>query len=188
MPVVLPVVLGEDIPLGEDVPIEPVELPAELPDAPPAAPPAAKAQLLATTMAVANMTVVIFILLSPCSLTRDKKRKSFLQRRSRCARAALRYVLNRGTSAAKIMALQTRWHRGAFSTDSFPSPYYRSSELSQELMLSGQVFRTFLNKERSAMTEKNNLQELFHETLKDIYFAEKKILSALPKMAKAAQS
>ena len=31
-------------------------------------------------------------------------------------------------------------------------------------------------------------QELFHETLKDIYFAEKKILSALPKMAKAAQS
>ena len=37
------------------------------------------------------------------------------------------------------------------------------------------------------MTEKN-LKELFHDTLKDIYFAEKKILSALPKMAKAAQS
>lgn len=37
------------------------------------------------------------------------------------------------------------------------------------------------------MPEKN-LQELFHETLKDIYFAEKKILGALPKMAKAAQS
>ncbi len=36
------------------------------------------------------------------------------------------------------------------------------------------------------MAEKN-LKELFHETLKDIYFAEKKILSALPKMAKAAQ-
>jgi ferritin-like metal-binding protein YciE len=32
------------------------------------------------------------------------------------------------------------------------------------------------------------LQDLFHDTLKDIYFAEKKILSALPKMAKAAQS
>jgi ferritin-like metal-binding protein YciE len=30
--------------------------------------------------------------------------------------------------------------------------------------------------------------ELFHDTLKDIYFAEKKILSTLPKMAKAAQS
>src|SRR6185312_16710464 len=37
------------------------------------------------------------------------------------------------------------------------------------------------------MPEKN-LKELFHETLKDIYFAEKKILAALPKMAKAAQS
>ena len=40
---------------------------------------------------------------------------------------------------------------------------------------------------RNIMAEKN-LHELFHETLKDIYFAEKKILSALPKMAKAAQS
>ena len=37
------------------------------------------------------------------------------------------------------------------------------------------------------MSEKN-LRELFHDTLKDIYFAEKKILSALPKMAKAAQA
>ena len=32
------------------------------------------------------------------------------------------------------------------------------------------------------------LDELFHDTLKDIYYAEKKILSALPKMAKAAES
>ena len=31
------------------------------------------------------------------------------------------------------------------------------------------------------------LDDLFHDTLKDIYFAEKKILSALPKMAKAAR-
>jgi ferritin-like metal-binding protein YciE len=38
------------------------------------------------------------------------------------------------------------------------------------------------------MASEKNLRELFHETLKDIYFAEKKILSALPKMAKAAQS
>jgi ferritin-like metal-binding protein YciE len=38
------------------------------------------------------------------------------------------------------------------------------------------------------MASEKNLHELFHETLKDIYFAEKKILSALPKMAKAAQS
>ena len=32
------------------------------------------------------------------------------------------------------------------------------------------------------------LDELFHDTLKDIYFAEKKILSNLPKMAKAAHA
>lgn len=38
------------------------------------------------------------------------------------------------------------------------------------------------------MPSENSLQNLFHDTLKDIYFAEKKILSALPKMAKAAQS
>jgi hypothetical protein len=33
--------------------------------------------------------------------------------------------------------------------------------------------------------EPKNLSELFHDTLKDIYFAEKKILATLPKMAKA---
>ena len=33
--------------------------------------------------------------------------------------------------------------------------------------------------------EPKKLDELFHDTLKDIYFAEKKILSTLPKMAKA---
>lgn len=38
------------------------------------------------------------------------------------------------------------------------------------------------------MAKTKDLSELFHDTLKDIYFAEKKILAALPKMAKAAQS
>ena len=38
------------------------------------------------------------------------------------------------------------------------------------------------------MSKEKDLRELFHDTLKDIYFAEKKILSTLPKMAKAAQS
>jgi ferritin-like metal-binding protein YciE len=33
-----------------------------------------------------------------------------------------------------------------------------------------------------------NLQDLFHDTLKDIYFAEKKILATLPKMSKAADN
>ena len=38
------------------------------------------------------------------------------------------------------------------------------------------------------MATEKNLNELFHDTLKDIYFAEKKILTALPKMAKAARA
>lgn len=38
------------------------------------------------------------------------------------------------------------------------------------------------------MSKDKKLQDLFLDTLKDIYFAEKKILTALPKMAKAAQS
>ena len=33
-----------------------------------------------------------------------------------------------------------------------------------------------------------NLSDLFHDTLKDIYFAEKKIVETLPKMAEAATS
>ena len=36
--------------------------------------------------------------------------------------------------------------------------------------------------------EPKTLDDLFHDTLKDIYFAEKKILTALPKMAKAAEN
>jgi ferritin-like metal-binding protein YciE len=36
--------------------------------------------------------------------------------------------------------------------------------------------------------EPKTLEDLFYDTLKDIYFAEKKILSTLPKMAKAAQN
>jgi len=36
--------------------------------------------------------------------------------------------------------------------------------------------------------EPKQLDELFLDTLKDIYFAEKKILATLPKMAKAAQN
>jgi ferritin-like metal-binding protein YciE len=39
-----------------------------------------------------------------------------------------------------------------------------------------------------AKKEAKKLDELFHDTLKDIYFAEKKILATLPKMEKAAQA
>jgi ferritin-like metal-binding protein YciE len=36
--------------------------------------------------------------------------------------------------------------------------------------------------------EPKTLDQLFHDTLKDIYFAEKKILTTLPKLMKAAQN
>jgi ferritin-like metal-binding protein YciE len=36
--------------------------------------------------------------------------------------------------------------------------------------------------------ESKTLDELFYDTVKDIFYAEKKILTALPKMAKAAQN
>jgi ferritin-like metal-binding protein YciE len=38
------------------------------------------------------------------------------------------------------------------------------------------------------MPNRRNLEDLFAETLKDIYFAEKQILRALPKMAREAES
>jgi ferritin-like metal-binding protein YciE len=42
---------------------------------------------------------------------------------------------------------------------------------------------------RNAMPKQpKQLDELFHDTLKDIYFAEKKILATLPKMEKAAHA
>src|SRR5213596_1229023 len=45
------------------------------------------------------------------------------------------------------------------------------------------------NPMEGAMTAKDkDLNDLFHDTLKDIYYAEKQILKALPKMAKAAHS
>jgi ferritin-like metal-binding protein YciE len=49
--------------------------------------------------------------------------------------------------------------------------------------------RQFQNNGDAQMAkEPKKLDDLFHDTLKDIYFAEKKILATLPKMAKAAQS
>jgi ferritin-like metal-binding protein YciE len=38
------------------------------------------------------------------------------------------------------------------------------------------------------MAKTKMLEDLFHDSLKDVYFAEKKILVALPKMSKAAQN
>ncbi|MCZ4090691.1 MULTISPECIES: YciE/YciF ferroxidase family protein [Sinorhizobium] len=38
------------------------------------------------------------------------------------------------------------------------------------------------------MAKEKTLDDLFHDTLKDIYYAERKILKALPKMARGAQA
>lgn len=38
------------------------------------------------------------------------------------------------------------------------------------------------------MAKEKTLQDLFHDTLKDIYYAERQILKTLPKMKRAAQS
>jgi len=42
--------------------------------------------------------------------------------------------------------------------------------------------------EGNVMPKEKTLDDLFHDTLKDIYYAERKILKALPKMQRAAQS
>ena len=43
-------------------------------------------------------------------------------------------------------------------------------------------------KMETGMAKEKTLEDLFHDTLKDIYYAERKILKALPKMARGAQS
>jgi ferritin-like metal-binding protein YciE len=57
-----------------------------------------------------------------------------------------------------------------------------SEQVKARPVLTGQL------KPEDTMTKDKELKDLFLDTLKDIYFAEKKILSALPKMAKAAKS
>jgi ferritin-like metal-binding protein YciE len=54
--------------------------------------------------------------------------------------------------------------------------------------MSARLFLSIVNAQEPAMQNGKNLKELFTETLKDIYFAEKQILRALPKMAKQAES
>ena len=54
--------------------------------------------------------------------------------------------------------------------------------------MSPSLFLDIVNAQEPAMQNGKNLKELFTETLKDIYFAEKKILRALPKMSREATS
>jgi ferritin-like metal-binding protein YciE len=46
----------------------------------------------------------------------------------------------------------------------------------------------YAQQEATMAKQPKTLDDLFHDTLKDIYFAEKKILATLPKMQKAAQA
>jgi ferritin-like metal-binding protein YciE len=52
----------------------------------------------------------------------------------------------------------------------------------------GLIVHSAHQSEATMAKQPKKLDELFHDTLKDIYFAEKKILATLPKMAKAAHS
>src|ERR1700749_555549 len=60
--------------------------------------------------------------------------------------------------------------------------------LSSEQVFVSPVLKEVILIGRIPMTKEKELKDLFLDTLKDIYFAEKQILKALPKMAKAAQS
>src|ERR1700750_2767569 len=62
--------------------------------------------------------------------------------------------------------------------------FFMPRELGGGLVIIGETIPT----RELSMSKTKTLQDLFHDTLKDIYFAEKKILGALPKMAKAAES
>jgi ferritin-like metal-binding protein YciE len=62
--------------------------------------------------------------------------------------------------------------------------FFRAKELGRGFV----IIRKATSNPELSMTKTKTLQDLFHDTLKDIYFAEKKIMSALPRMAKAAQS
>jgi ferritin-like metal-binding protein YciE len=71
----------------------------------------------------------------------------------------------------------------------------RSFGAQRNICCNGRITATsrFINKPEIAPMAKQEkqekqLDELFHETLKDIYYAEKKLVSTLPKMAKAAHS
>jgi hypothetical protein len=90
-------------------------------------------------------------------------------------------VIARGAASVGIFAKK---HRPPLR---FHLPARRNSGPALEPAFCSLVFG-IPNRGENPMASENYLQELFHDTLKDIYLAETKILSALPKMAKAAHS
>jgi ferritin-like metal-binding protein YciE len=86
-------------------------------------------------------------------------------------------------AAPSSLAIERLFLELGASADELPHQRRLQEQLIVRPVLTGQIptLETVMSKEKE-------LKDLFLDTLKDIYFAEKKILSALPKMAKAAQS
>jgi ferritin-like metal-binding protein YciE len=63
-----------------------------------------------------------------------------------------------------------------------------ATEPSAERRVPSQLFASSTNDARNPQMAIANLQDLFEHTLQDIYYAEKQIVKALPKMAKAADA
>jgi ferritin-like metal-binding protein YciE len=103
-----------------------------------------------------------------------------------------------------LMHLETDKHprmAGRIKHDGFRKPYSRAGMIQSESLLTAKPSAIGTSRRSAALPvariaypgdahgqKREELEDLFHETLKDIYYAEKKILTALPKMAKAAQS
>jgi ferritin-like metal-binding protein YciE len=69
-----------------------------------------------------------------------------------------------------------------------PGAPCRSAEIARNQSFGALFQEGAVAKGIRVMDKQKTLHDLFHDTLKDIFFAEKKILVALPKMAKAASS
>jgi ferritin-like metal-binding protein YciE len=79
-------------------------------------------------------------------------------------------------------------HQPATAAASAPKRICRSKPHPRNNLRCSRFYCNNSNPLEAVMAKEKELKDLFLDTLKDIYFAEKKILSALPKMAKAAQS
>ena len=86
-------------------------------------------------------------------------------------------------AAPSSVAIERLFLELGASADELPHQRRLQEQLIVRPVLTGQIptLETVMSKEKE-------LKDLFLDTLKDIYFAEKKILSDLPKMAKAARS
>jgi len=86
-------------------------------------------------------------------------------------------------AAPSSLAIERLFLELGASADELPHQRRLQEQLIVRPVLTGQIptLETVMSKEKE-------LKDLFLDMLKDIYFAEKKILSALPKMAKAARS